>query len=78
MRPDIVPGAVFPDYELSDHRGDHPRLSELQHADPMVLVLSRGGFCPKELSEHGMSASLSESDRSASLSGERTPLPGER
>ena len=24
MRADIVPGAVFPDYELSDHRGDAP------------------------------------------------------
>lgn len=23
MRADIVPGAVFPDYELPDHRGKH-------------------------------------------------------
>jgi hypothetical protein len=30
MRPDIIPGAVFPDYELSDHRGMHRTLSELQ------------------------------------------------
>jgi hypothetical protein len=30
MRPDIVPGGVFPDYELSDHRGMHRTLSELQ------------------------------------------------
>jgi hypothetical protein len=29
MRADIVPGAVFPDYELPDHRGKHRRLSEL-------------------------------------------------
>ena len=28
MRPDIVPGAVFPDYELSDHRGKRRTLSE--------------------------------------------------
>ena len=48
MRSDIVPGAVFPDYELSDHRGKHRTLSELQQGDPLVLVLSRGGFCPKE------------------------------
>jgi peroxiredoxin len=52
MRPDIVPGAVFPDYELSDHHGKRRRLSELQDADPLVLVLSRGGFCPKERRQH--------------------------
>jgi peroxiredoxin len=48
MRSDIVPGAVFPDYELSDHTGKHRKLSELQGSDPTVLVLSRGGYCPKE------------------------------
>jgi len=37
MRPDIVPGAVFPDYELPDHRGKHYTLSELQGGDPLVL-----------------------------------------
>lgn len=52
MRPDIVPGAIFPDYSLSDHRGVHCRLSELQQDDPLVLVLSRGGFCPKERRQH--------------------------
>ena len=40
MRPDIVRGAVFADYELSDHRGKHRALSELQGGDPLVLVLS--------------------------------------
>ena len=30
MRADIVPGAIFPDYELSDHHGKHRTLSELQ------------------------------------------------
>jgi hypothetical protein len=45
MRADIVPGAVFPDYELSDHGGTRRTLSELQGGDPLVLVLSRGGFC---------------------------------
>ena len=48
MRPDIVPGAKFPDYELSDHTGKHRKLSELQGNDPMILMLSRGGFCPKD------------------------------
>ncbi len=52
MRADIVPGAVFPDYELSEHRGKRRKLSELQEGDPMVLVLSRGGFCPKERRQH--------------------------
>lgn len=48
MRSDIVAGAHFPDYELSDHSGKRRKLSELQGEDPMVLVLSRGGFCPKD------------------------------
>jgi peroxiredoxin len=48
MRADMVPGAIFPDYELSDHTGKHRKLSELQGQHPMVLVLSRGGFCPKD------------------------------
>ena len=52
MRADIVPGAVFPDYELPDQRGMHRTLSELQKGDPLVLVLSRGGFCPKERRQH--------------------------
>jgi peroxiredoxin len=52
MRGDIVPGAIFPDYELSDHRGKHRKLSDLQGGDPLVLVLSRGGFCPKERRQH--------------------------
>ena len=48
MRADIVPGAIFPDYELSDHTAKRRKLSELQAQHPMVLVLSRGGFCPKD------------------------------
>ena len=52
MRADIVAGAVFPDYELSDHRGKHRTLSELQLGDPLVLVLSRGAFCPKDRRQH--------------------------
>ena len=52
MRPDIVPGAIFPDYRLPDHRGRQRTLSELQGGDPLVLVLSRGGFCPKDRRQH--------------------------
>jgi len=52
MRNDIIPGAVFPDYELSDHTGKHRKLSELQQQDPMVIVLSRGGYCPKDRRQH--------------------------
>jgi peroxiredoxin len=48
MRADIVPGAIFPDYELTDHSAKRRKLSDLQGIDPMILVLSRGGFCPKD------------------------------
>src|SRR6202158_4017786 len=48
MRSDIFPRAIFPDYELSDHTAKRRKLSELQGQNPMVLVLSRGGFCPKD------------------------------
>ncbi len=52
MRADIVPGATFPDYELPDHRGKRRKLSDLQGNDPLVLVLSRGGYCPKDRRQH--------------------------
>ena len=52
MRTDIVPGASFPDYELPDQDGVTHRLSELQADDPMILVLSRGRFCPKDHQQH--------------------------
>jgi peroxiredoxin len=52
MRADIVPGARFPDYELSDHARRRQRLSELQGIDPMILLLSRGHFCPKDHQQH--------------------------
>ena len=48
MRPDVIPGTVFPDYELLDHTAKRRKLSELQGQHPMVLVLSRGGYCPKD------------------------------
>jgi peroxiredoxin len=48
MRGDIVPGAAFPDYELTDHAAKRRKLSDLQGPDPMIVVLSRGGYCPKD------------------------------
>ena len=52
MRVDLVPGAVFPDYELPDQTTQRRKLSELQGQDPMILILSRGGFCPKDRRQH--------------------------
>jgi peroxiredoxin len=52
MRSDIVPGAKFPDYELSDHSRKRRKLSELQGQDPLVLALARGASCPKDRRQH--------------------------
>src|SRR3712207_6606534 len=52
MRADIVPGGTFPDYQLTDHAKMRRRLSELQGDDPMILLLSRGRFCPKDNQQH--------------------------
>ena len=52
MRSDIVPGGVFPDYELPDHTNTLRRLSELQGDDPLILTLARGHYCPKEHQQH--------------------------
>ena len=52
MRPDIVPGATFPDYELPDHTEAPRRLSEIQGDDPLILTLARGHYCPKEHQQH--------------------------
>ena len=52
MRSDILPGATFPDYELPDQTTKRRKLSELQGPDPMIVVLSRGGFCPKDRRQH--------------------------
>src|SRR3954447_5485156 len=58
MRADIVPGGTFPDYELTDHTKKRRRLSELQGGDPLILLLSRGQFCPKEHQQHLKVAAL--------------------
>ena len=52
MRADIVPGAKFPDYSLTDTNKKRHKLSELQGIDPMILLLSRGHFCPKDHQQH--------------------------
>jgi peroxiredoxin len=40
--------SVFADLELPDHTGHVRTLSELAGGDPLVLVFSRGWWCPKE------------------------------
>ena len=52
MRSDIVSGATFPDYELTDHAKTRRKLSELQGINPMILILSRGHYCPKDHQQH--------------------------
>jgi peroxiredoxin len=52
MRPDIVPGATFPDYELPDHTKTMRKLSEIQGDNPLILTLARGHYCPKEHQQH--------------------------
>ncbi len=52
MRNDIVPGTRFPDYKLTDHTATRRKLSQLLASDPMIVVLSRGGFCPKDRRQH--------------------------
>ncbi len=58
MRPDIAPGGRFPDYALPDHTGTRRMLSEIQDGDPMILVLSRGAFCPKDRQQHRLLVEL--------------------
>ena|SRR5256712_10632162 len=48
----LEPGATFPDYELTAHDRKRYRLSEVQGRDPLILVLSRGHFCPKDFQQH--------------------------
>jgi peroxiredoxin len=52
MRPDIVPGSTFPDYQLPDQDSVPRKLSEIQGDDPLILTLARGHYCPKEHAQH--------------------------
>ena len=58
MRADITPGRVFPDFELVDHTATRRRLSQLQGHDPMIVVLARGHYCPKDHQQHLQLAAL--------------------
>jgi len=44
----LHPGERFPDLDLPDHTGRERRLSEVSGGDPVVLLFSRGWWCPKE------------------------------
>jgi peroxiredoxin len=52
MRADIAPGGIFPDFELVDHTATRRTLSQLQGHDPMIVVLARGHYCPKDHQQH--------------------------
>ena len=52
MRADIAPGGIFPDFELVDHTATWRTLSELQGHEPMIVVLARGHYCPKDHQQH--------------------------
>ncbi|MEJ7825279.1 MAG: peroxiredoxin-like family protein [Solirubrobacteraceae bacterium] len=45
---DLSPGQRFPDLDLPDHTGRDRMLSDVAAGDPLVLVFSRGWWCPKE------------------------------
>ena len=45
---ELTPGARFPDLDLRDHTGRARTLGELAGGDPVVLLSSRGWWCPKE------------------------------
>lgn len=45
-------GTRFPDYELTGHDKKRYKLSEIQGIDPMILVLARGYYCPKDQWQH--------------------------
>ena len=44
----LEPGSPFPDLDLPDHTGRPRQLSDIAGGDPLVLVSSRGWWCPKE------------------------------
>ncbi|HEV2812555.1 MAG TPA: redoxin domain-containing protein [Solirubrobacteraceae bacterium] len=48
MSKGLTVGATLPDFALPDHDGVVQTLSELQGADPMILMLGRGEHCPRE------------------------------
>jgi peroxiredoxin len=55
-RSKLAPGETFPDQDLMGHDRKRYRLSEIQGNDPMILILSRGHFCPKDARQHKIMA----------------------
>jgi hypothetical protein len=66
MRPDIRPGATFPDYELPDHESVPGRLSEIQGDEPMILTVARS---------HGRSSRTRGPSSSGTSTSRSTPTP---
>jgi len=58
MRADVKAGSRLPDYQLSDQSGKRRKLSELQGGDPLIVVLARGSYCPKDRRQHEGLATL--------------------
>lgn len=48
MQKQLAPGGQFPDYVFPDHTKTPRRLSDLQGDQLMIVVLTRGFFCPKD------------------------------
>ncbi len=44
----LDPGETFPDLDLPDHTNRPRLLAEVAGGDPLVLLFSRGWWCPKE------------------------------
>ena len=42
MRPDLIPGARFPDLTISNHSGEPVTLSKLAGGFPLILSFYRG------------------------------------
>lgn len=75
MRSDIRPGGTFPDYALPDHTNTVRTLSELQGRDPLIVLLARGHYCPKEHQQHlELAANQSDRDRRGRSIGPRPKL----
>ena len=55
-RSKLAPGETFPDQDLTGHDRKRYRLSDIQANDPMILILSRGHFCPKDARQHKIMA----------------------
>lgn len=66
MRPDIVPGGTFPDYELTDRTKTRRRLSELQEN---WEASDRSMYHPYHQADHGRSPSAADASSAAAVPG---------